>query len=131
MKKILFFLPVFLFFVACNTDDAPDKSVSGENKLIVRNGNEYTEYYPGKKQVKMHGFYNEQEQRQGKWEYFAENGIKLSLTMYENGTKEGYSVVFYPNGSQRYVGEYHNDQKKGLWQFYDENGKQVESRTFE
>jgi len=129
MKNLKFiFLIALLFACSPSKKEVPEKSI--ENQLVVESGNEYTEYYEGKKQVKMHGYFNDKKERDGKWEYFSAQGVKLSLTFYENGKKNGFSVVFYPNGAQRYVGEYQNDQKIGEWKYYDQNGKLVQSKTF-
>ena len=61
--------------------------------------------------------------REGKWTFMAKNGTEMSICFYQNGKKEGHSIVKHPNGALSYVGEYHNDKQIGVWEFYDEKGK--------
>lgn len=118
-----------LLFTACNTE-VNDAANSVDNELVVEKNLEYTEYYPGKKQVKMHGFFDENKKRHGVWEYFSPEGIKLSVCMYEHGLRDGHSMVFYSNGAQQYIGEYENDKKVGEWRTFDEQGNLISTKNF-
>jgi len=129
MKKLILLLPIFVA-MACSTPVEEKVVEKNVNELIVEKNNEFTEYYPGKKQVKMHGFTDENGKRHGAWEYYSQEGVKLSATMFEHGLKEGFSVAYYPSGVQHYIGEYKNDQKVGEWRVYDEKGTLIESKTF-
>lgn len=132
IKKIALILPLLFLLIACSSSSEKEKvgEKSQKNNLIVRRGNEYTEFYKDKLQVKMHGYYDKEKQRHGVWEYYTQEGIKISTSMYWHGVKEGFSIVYYPNGAQRYVGEYKNGQKTGKWDFYDNKGNLVQSKTF-
>lgn len=132
MNKVFFCCLSLLFLtVSCNSNESKKtEKKSNKNELVVRKGKEFTEFYPDKIHVKMHGFFDENGERHGVWEYFTQDGIKLSLTMYLHGVKDGISVVFYPNGAQRYSGEYKNDKKVGEWKFYDNKGNLVQSKTY-
>lgn len=110
-----------------NSEDYQDslealKRKNERKELITIKYGEYKEYYPGKEKIKIRGFVNDDEQRTGKWSFYDQQGNELSVIMYENGKREGFSVVRYPNGSVRYSGEYHEDKKVGEWKFYDEQG---------
>jgi antitoxin component YwqK of YwqJK toxin-antitoxin module len=54
----------------------------------------------------------------------------LSFTIYENGKREGFTVVKYPSGGIHYTGEYKNDKSVGIWKTYDEKGKLVTEKDF-
>lgn len=116
------------------TDKPQDKivenAVSGKENLIDVKGNLYTEYYPGKKQIKFQGPQDEAGKRHGLWKFFNEKGMEISTTMYSHGLKHGHSVVKYDNGAIFYVGEYDNDQQVGIWKTYDKNGALSSEKDF-
>ena len=131
MKKIVFvFVTLFLIFGCENTTDKKiDKKIKIENLVEVKDG-VFTEWYPGKKQIKFQGGQDELGNRDGKWTFYAENGTELSFTLYDHGKKEGFSLVKYPNGRIHYRGEYQNDKMIGLWSTYDEKGNLITEKEY-
>jgi antitoxin component YwqK of YwqJK toxin-antitoxin module len=129
MKKIVFvFVTLFLIFGCENTTDKKiEKKIKIENLVEVKDG-VFTEWYPGKKQIKFQGGQDELGNRDGKWTFYAENGTELSFTLYNHGKKEGFSLVKYPNGRIHYRGEYQNDEMIGLWSTYDEKGNLINEK---
>lgn len=119
---------IFLsFLVSCNgkQEDQPQAVVVERKEDLVefKNGI-YTEWYPGKKKIKIQGAGNRKKNEEnGKWVFYSEKGNELSITFYSNGLKDGFTVVKYPSGRMHYRGEYRNDTIVGLWTTYDENGK--------
>lgn len=123
-KIICLFILAFLTF-ACGEEEKPKKKVAPEkeeNLVEMKNGM-YTEWYPGKKQIKFKGPQDENKKRHGIWKFYSETGNELSYTVYEHGLKSGYTIVKYPNGVIHYTGEYRNDKAVGIWKIYDPNGK--------
>jgi len=123
--KITFALMMLLFIAACSPEVKKDKILKKEKEEVlveVKDGI-YTEWYPGKEQIKYRGGQDENEKRHGIWTFFSEEGQELSVTTYEHGLREGFTVVKYPNGVLHYRGEYHNDQTVGIWTTYDEKGE--------
>ena len=131
MKKIVFvFVTLFLIFGCKNTtDNKIDKKIKIEKLVEVKDG-VFTEWYPGKKQIKFQGGQDDLGKRDGKWTFYAENGTELSFTLYNHGKKEGFSLVKYPNGRIHYRGEYQNDQMIGLWSTYDEKGNLISEKEY-
>ena len=131
MKKIVFvFVTFFLIFGCLNTNEKKiDKKIKIEKLVEVKDG-VFTEWYPGKKQIKFQGGQDELGNRDGKWTFYAENGIELSFTLYDHGKKEGFSLVKYPNGRIHYRGEYQNDEMIGLWSTYDEKGNLITEKEY-
>jgi len=132
---IKYFLISTLFFVlatSCtNTENTETvETVIVEEQLIEQTREWYREYYPGKKQLKIIGTIDDQERRHGVWEYYNEDGVKISATYYLHGKKDGYSVVYHPNGATSYVGEYKDDKKIGVWRIYDPNGNLITEKEF-
>lgn len=118
-----------------NEKETQDETAAVEEKiekeeLIEVKGNMYTEYYPGKKQIKFQGPQDDDKKRHGLWKFFNENGIEISSTMYSHGLKHGHSVVKYDNGAIFYVGEYSNDVQIGIWKTYDKNGNLNSEKDF-
>ncbi len=113
------------FTVACGEEAKTKKKVAPENEenLVEMKNGMYTEWYPGKKQIKFKGPQDENKKRHGIWKFYSETGNELSYTVYEHGLKSGYTIVKYPNGVIHYTGEYQNDKAVGVWKIYDPNGK--------
>jgi antitoxin component YwqK of YwqJK toxin-antitoxin module len=123
MKYLLFIFIGLLVCSSCSTEET--KTIvkqEEEEELVEINDNIYTEWYPGKKQIKFRGGQDDKNQRHGKWSFYSETGLELSVTMYQYGKKEGFTVVKYPNGALHYRGEYLNDEMVGIWTTYDEKG---------
>lgn len=122
MKYLLFIFIGLLICSSCGTEEKETTVQQEEEQLVEIKNNIYTEWYPGKKQIKYRGGQDEKNQRHGKWSFYSETGLELSVTMYHLGKKEGFTVVKYPNGAIRYRGEYLNDEMVGVWTTFDEKG---------
>ncbi|MFT6501626.1 MAG: DNA primase [Crocinitomicaceae bacterium] len=106
------------------------KAVPPKKQLVVINDGIHTEYYPEGKKVKLKGFVDDDNKRQGVWDYFAENGVQLSMMEYRDGLKQGVFFQRYKTGVIRRTGNYKQDQQVGEWVQYDENGIRVEIKQF-
>ena len=133
MKQNLLFTLLTISSIAyysCESKtDVTQEAVKKEQLVEVKNG-KYTEWYPGKKQIKFEGMVDRKGKRDGKWSFYSEQGTELSFTFYEHGIKEGFTVVKYPNGVMRYRGEYKNDKIVGVWTTYDPKGKVISEKDY-
>lgn len=132
MKNILLIALLAMFTLNACSDSASNKE-TGEAKeevLYQIKDGKFTEWYPGKKHVKFEGDLDVKGNRDGKWTFYSDKGNMLSFTFYENGKKEGYSIVKYPNGRIHYHGEYRNDEMVGVWTTYDEKGKNKQVKDY-
>jgi antitoxin component YwqK of YwqJK toxin-antitoxin module len=121
-------LTMLLFLYSCvNEEEKKSIKHAPETLTEVKNG-VYYEWYPGKKQIKYKGGQDGKKRRNGLWAFYSENGTELSITYFEHGLKEGFSIVKYPNGVIHYRGEYHLDKPVGVWTTYNEKGE-VSSET--
>lgn len=125
--QILFFVGTLtILFVACSDGTKGQKiEIPKKEKLVDLKDGHYTEWYPGRKQIKYQGQLNQAGNREGKWDFFSETGNLQSFTMYIDGKKEGHSLVKYPNGKVHYYGTYQNDQMVGEWVSYDQKGNKT------
>ena len=130
MKKIVFLLATLFLISACENKSEKKKEEIPKEILVEVKDGVFTEWYPGKKQIKFQGGQDELGNRDGKWTFYAENGTELSFTLYDHGKKEGFSLVKYPNGRIHYRGEYQNDEMIGLWSTYDENGNLITEKEY-
>ncbi len=130
MKKIVFLFATLFLISACENKSEKKKEEIPKEKLVEVKDGVFTEWYPGKKQIKFQGGQDELGNRDGKWTFYAENGTELSFTLYDHGKKEGFSLVKYPNGRIHYRGEYQNDEMIGLWSTYDENGNLINEKEY-
>ena len=130
MKKIVFLLATLFLISACENKSEKKKEEIPKEKLVEVKDGVFTEWYPGKKQIKFQGGQDELGNRDGKWTFYAENGTELSFTLYDHGKKEGFSLVKYPNGRIHYRGEYQNDEMIGLWSTYDEKGNLINEKDY-
>jgi len=126
MKNLLLVILLFTTLAACNeTTNEPIKKEKKVEKLTQIKNGKFTEWYPGKKNIKFQGMITKKGERNGKWTFYSESGTELSFTFYENGKREGFTVVKYPNGVIHYTGEYKNDKSVGVWKTYNEKGELV------
>ena len=130
MKKIVFLLATLFLISACENKSEKKKEEIPKEKLVEVKDGVFTEWYPGKKQIKFQGGQDELGNRDGKWTFYSENGTELSFTLYDHGKKEGFSLVKYPNGRIHYRGEYQNDEMIGLWSTYDEKGNLINEKEY-
>jgi antitoxin component YwqK of YwqJK toxin-antitoxin module len=130
MKKIVFLLATLFLIIACENKSEKKKEEIPKEILVEVKDGVFTEWYPGKKQIKFQGGQDELGNRDGKWTFYAENGTELSFTLYDHGKKEGFSLVKYPNGRIHYRGEYQNDKMIGLWSTYDEKGNLINEKEY-
>jgi antitoxin component YwqK of YwqJK toxin-antitoxin module len=129
MKNLLLF--VVLLFAASCTDGSDEKPKKEKEEVLIEiKDGIYHEWYPGKKQVKYKGGQDENKKRHGVWTFYSEGGNELSVTNYEHGLREGFSIVKHPNGALHYRGEYHNDQTVGIWSTYNEKGEFISETDF-
>ena len=125
--SLLLLTVVITLLAACASPEKKEKEP--ESLFEVKDGI-YTEYYPGRKAVKYRGPQDENELRDGRWFFYSENGVELSMTEYSHGKKNGDSFVRYPNGMMRYYGHYENDVQTGVWITYDEKGNVAQEKDF-
>jgi antitoxin component YwqK of YwqJK toxin-antitoxin module len=128
MKKFILYIMVTLWMISCSDQPVESKEDTvndspSEEVLRDTASRQVSEWYQGKEQIKMRGQIDENKQRHGKWVYYSQTGLELSMTTYTHGSKEGFSVVKYPNGAMHYRGEYRDDKKVGLWSFYNDKGE--------
>ncbi|RYM32334.1 hypothetical protein ERX46_13710 [Brumimicrobium glaciale] len=133
MKKYLFLVLILMVFTACSEEEKPKRpEVKMEYRPLVTedDNGKYMEWYPGHKQLKMTGRNNKNGERVGIWKYYSERGVELSITVYNNGLRDGHTVVKYPNGAVHYSGEYLNDEPIGVWKFYNEEGQLIDTKDY-
>lgn len=63
--------------------------------------------------------------RYGVWKSYFKNGQLWSIANYINDTLHGHSVVYHPNGSLKYSGEYNKGQRVGEWKFGQKDGNVI------
>lgn len=128
-NSLLFILTVGILFLSACGGTETEQQTTEESLVEVKNGI-YTEYYPGRKAIKYQGPQDENEMRDGRWFFYSETGVELSMTEYKHGKKDGDSFVRYPNGMMRYYGHWTNDVQSGSWVTYDEKGNVAEEKDF-
>ncbi len=120
---------IYIFLVACSTDQSSKKPTAQQPLIEVKQG-VYSEWYPGKKQLKFQGSIDEKGNREGKWVFYSPEGKELSTSVYNHGKREGFSVVKYQNGAVHYRGEYRNDKMVGIWTTFDEKGRVINEKNY-
>jgi antitoxin component YwqK of YwqJK toxin-antitoxin module len=130
MLKYTLILMLSVLAFSCSTEEEEVKKPIETEELVEVKDGIYTEWYPGKKQVKYKGGQDEQNRRHGKWSFYSENGLELSITMFNSGLKDGFTIVKYPNGAIHYRGEYRNDEMVGVWTTYDEKGNVATEKDY-
>lgn len=131
MKKYIF---ICLLIIASSCTEKKEtkkiKKDTIENLIEYKDGI-YTEYYPGRKKIKITGAQDKNKVRDGKWVLLSENGNEMSVTYFEKGLREGHTVVKHPNGKINYAGEYHLNEQVGIWKFYDLKGNLIREENYD
>jgi len=124
--KLIGLFCLLILATACSSEPVKEikKKEIVENLIEYKSG-VYTEFYPGKKKVKIRGAQDSKKIRNGKWVLLSETGKEMSVTFFDKGKREGYSIVKYPTGVINYYGEYLHDEQIGVWKFHDEKGKLI------
>ena len=132
MKYLLIFCALSIL-MACGEKEDKKKTIVPEVEEVLTEVKKgiYKQYYPGKKNVKFEGRQDEAGERHGIWYFYSEKGMKISMTEFKHGKKNGVSLHRYPNGMVHYSGEYEDDLQVGLWKTYDTDGKLVDSTNYD
>jgi len=132
MRYLLIFCALSIL-MACGEKEEEKKTIVPEVEEVLTEVKKgiYKQYYPGKKNVKFEGRQDEAGERHGIWYFYSEKGMKISMTEFKHGKKNGVSLHRYPNGMVHYSGEYEDDLQVGLWKTYDTDGKLVDSTNYD
>jgi antitoxin component YwqK of YwqJK toxin-antitoxin module len=138
MLKHIIYLSLALFLFSCSeekkeaVDEIKAKQFEAEKPLVVEEENgRYTEWYPGREQIKITGAKDDQGRKVGIWKLYTKKGVQQSVTEYKKGEKDGITIVRHPNGTIYYRGEYEKDEPSGVWKFYNEQGQLIERKFYD
>ena len=139
MFNKLIYLSLVLLMFSCSEDEKKETNDSvdaeqfkAELPLVVEDENgRYTEWYPGREQVKMKGTKDDQGRKVGIWKLYTQRGVEQSITEYKEGKKDGIIIVRHPTGAIYYKGKYEMDEPVGVWKFYDEKGQLIERKFYD
>jgi antitoxin component YwqK of YwqJK toxin-antitoxin module len=133
-------LLVFVFILTgCNDktqevieEKFPDGSPKTVKYYLENNGKKSLvkeiDYYANKHK-RLEGEYKN-DQRNGKWTYFYENGKIWSEGFFVDDINDGKRTTYFENGQIRYQGSYKMGDRIGKWQFYNENGDLVKEMDY-
>lgn len=128
---IIFFVATILFSCGNKEKETPDSDSTLIEDYEKIDGQVYRAYYGGNNQLKMEGQNDSEGRRHGVWTYYTVDGKKQSVTEYQHGKKDGYSIVYHPNGALYYRGEYRNDEMVGEWDYYNpQTGEKTDSKNY-
>ena len=133
---ILIFLLTGIGLLSCTTE------LIEEVKTTFPNGKPETAVYKTKDgrivsekqfyengQLRLLGNYNEDEERDGLWVSYFDDGTIWSECEYKNGMKDGMNNAYYSNGKVRFAGFWKENQRIGEWNSYSENGELIDAET--
>lgn len=141
-RKLSLFVITISLFLACNNKKSESVVVeTWENgnpkrtaEYIINDDGSKSLYketmFFKEKQKFIEGTYNKQQQRDGKWTSWFEDGKQNSQGTYVDGKEQGKYTVWFPNSQIHYTGKYNKGVKTGKWKFYNEEGKLVKEVVF-
>lgn len=59
------------------------------------------------------------DQRDGQWKAWYEDGTLWSEGDYKDGKRNGLGIAYHENGKKYIEGMYKDDMRVGVWRFYD------------
>lgn len=71
------------------------------------------------------------EERDGAWKAWYENGNLWSEGEYKAGKRNGPGIAYHPNGKKYIEGMYRDDARVGAWKFYDTTGVLIREVNFD
>jgi len=132
MKKSLLLFTICFVIASCKTKTTREENIQEKKDTIQRefafesktdsvvtNGEQI--YYHKSGAVEMRGIMKNN-QRDGLWKSFYENGLPWSETTFKEGKKDGRTTTWYENGQKRYEGFFTNDLESGKWVYWHEDG---------
>lgn len=84
-------------------------------KYIGERNNQYKDY-------EKLGLINDNNQKEGCWKDYHENGKLSSKGNYVNGVRDGYWEFYYGNEHLYIKGYYVNGNQEGYWEYYHSDG---------
>ncbi len=134
---LLFTLIAFLTF-GCTQKKVVESTYENGNpkveKYYHKKGNELildreVIFYENK-QKKMEGTYKD-EQRDGQWKAWYDDGTLWSEGEYKDGKRNGLGIAYHENGKKYIEGMYRDDARVGAWRFYDTTGVLLKEVNFD
>lgn len=99
--------------------------IEGDTKILQKE----IVYWPDEKK-KIEGSFK-QEERDGHWIAWFENGNKWSEGYYINGIEDGEKRVWHENGNVFFEGQYKMGVKVGIWKVFDEAGNLIQESNYD
>lgn len=140
MKIFLLFVLITMLAInsGCTTKEVIESAYENGNPRVVRyyhkrgdvNVLEREIVFYENKQKKIEGEYKD-EQRNGLWKAWYEDGTPWSEAEYKDGKRNGISVAYHQNGEKYIEGVYLNDIRVGAWRFYDSTGVVTKEVNFD
>ena len=138
MVKYIIYIAIGVVLFSCSEKKKEaDVKVEAEQfkakqSLVVENENgRFTEWYPGREQIKMTGTKDKDGRKVGIWKFYTEQGVEQSITEYTEGKKDGITLVRHLNGTIYYKGKYEMDEPVGVWKFYNDQGQLIERKFYD
>lgn len=139
--KYVYYLALSILLIGCSSEETPTKNpevsepvkndakdeIDKADLVDIENG-VFTEYYPGKTNIKFQGPQDAERRRHGEWKYYSIEGEVLSTTVYKHGTRHGHTLVKHDNGQISFTGEYKDGKKIGIWTSYARDGALIEAK---
>ena len=128
MKNFIYLFSFLILLTSCSETEKK-KTEEKFSAQVTKKSQNHKEFYDNGN-LKIEGYYNENGEKTGKWVSYFENGKKNSEANFSKGISHGYSMVWYPNGSVRYFGDYNKGEKVRKWVFYDETGSMAKEKDY-
>ena len=93
--------------------------------LVKRNDLYYKKFTSEPFSGKISGLHNgifKDGRRDGRWEYYHENGQLKQKVTYKDEKPDGSYEVYFDNGNPEWKGTYKNGKMHGIWEWSYENG---------
>lgn len=138
MKKILFITLLAVIAFGCSQKKIVESTYPNGNPMVEKYYHtkagklilDREVVYYANKQKKMDGTYKD-EQRDGQWKAWYENGTLWSEGEYKDGKRNGLGIAYHENGKKYIEGLYREDMRVGAWHFYDTTGAQIKEVNFD
>ncbi|WP_075603338.1 toxin-antitoxin system YwqK family antitoxin [Saccharicrinis aurantiacus] len=107
----------------------PNGSIRLEMNVVDGKKQGSSSYYFEDKSKQEVRFYADNEM-DGVWETWNEEGVKVGVASYKKGLKHGIWKIYDEKGTLRYDMSYKNGKKSGTWKIFGDDGKLTATKKY-
>ncbi|WP_168800780.1 toxin-antitoxin system YwqK family antitoxin [Psychroserpens sp. NJDZ02] len=125
MKNTILIITLICLSISLYSQEKSNDSVNTKSDTIVKHKDGKWQWYYDNGKLGELGFYSNGE-KDGEWKWYFKNGAIKTTGSYKNGNPEGDRKWYYSNDKLYCKGQYSNGKRDGKWEWNSETGDQIQ-----